>query len=126
MKSVFSAAAILLLLGCTSSQTRGVMHVKPLPFEFPGVFYGTTTNGILSIRLSADGTGLSCFQDKSTGGLLTGDAKYSGTRIHTKDRVYILKNVKPDQIKASSGFTFIFLNRVDEAPSVCKKFLSQN
>jgi len=126
MKSVFSVVAILLLVGCTASQTRDVMHVKSLPFESPGIFYGTTTNGILSIRLSADGTGLSCFQDKSTGGLVMGDAKYSGTRIYTKDRVYTLKNVKPDQIKASSGFTFVFLNRVDEAPGACKKFLGQN
>jgi hypothetical protein len=102
------------------------MHVKPLPFEFTGIFSGTTTNGTLSIRLTADGTGLSCFQDRSTGGLVTGDAKYSGARIYTKDRVYTLKNVRPDQIKASSGFTFVILNRVDEAPSVCKKFLGQN
>ena len=126
MKNIFSVVAILLLIGCTASQSRGVMQGKPLPFKFPGIFSGATMNGVLSIRLSADGTGLSCFQDKSTGELVTGDAKYSGTRIFTKDRVYTLKNVSPDQIKASSGFTFVILNRVNESPSACKKFLGQN
>lgn len=120
---VLLAAAMALLVGCASIDTSGFVEAEPKPFPYPGIYTGSLSNGILTYKIEADGTGKTCFRDNyNAGTMMFGDLKYDGTKIHTEDGTSIIDSLSEDRIMAHYSFIKMNLRRVDKEPSNCSEF----
>lgn len=117
------AVLMAFLVGCASIDTSGFVEAEPIPYPHPGIYTGSLSNGILTYKINADGTGKTCFRDNyNAGQMMFGDLKYDGDKFHTEDGSAIIDSVSEERILAHYSFIKMNLRRVEKEPSNCSEF----
>jgi hypothetical protein len=128
MKPLIIFVAGVFISGCISDpvgDTTGVITATPKPFAYPGMYSGSSMNGIVTYKIQADGRGVSCFRNKFSGKLFLGDIKYDGAYLYTEDGTLTVDSVNENEMKTHASHVNIVLHRMNEAPSICREFFNK-
>lgn len=120
--------SIAALAGCTAAMpdTSGFVEAEPRPAPHPGIYTGSLSNGILTYKIQADGTGRSCFRDNyNQGKMMYSDLKYDGQAFHTEGGTFKVDEYTEERIEMHYGMIDAELLRKEQAPTNCRDFFAK-